>query len=135
MSTPQFIHGKLGTISINGSLFNSTQFKFSEKVVGGLQDITYSQAGGATYQTMLPGYNGVSGSITFIYDVNNQPVIAPYDMIPGQLMTLILYPDGTKPYSFDAYSGQFDWGSGPKAGPVEVTVNFESTGTVSHPTS
>lgn len=135
MSTPNFIHGKLGTVSINGSLFNSMQYKFSEKVVGGLSDITYTQASGATAQVMIAGYNGVSGSITFIYDTNNQPTIAPFDMIPGTSMALILYPDGTKPYTFNAISGQFDWGSGPKNGPVEVTVSFESTGTIGHPTS
>lgn len=131
--TPNFISGRLGTISINGNLFNAEQFDIEEATT--LDDITYTIAGGVTYKVLLPQYNWVTGTITFVYDTANQPTIAPLDMIPGQLMALILYPDGTKPYSFNAYSGNFRFASGPKAGTVRCTTRYESTGLVSHPTS
>lgn len=133
MSTPNFINGKEGTVSINGSLFNAEQFEFEEETP--LDDITYSQTGGANYKVLLPGYNSAKGTISFVYDTNNQPTIAPYDMVPGTLMALILYPDGTKPYAFSAYSGRFRFSSGPKAGTVRCTTSFESTGAITHPTS
>lgn len=135
MANPVFIHGRLGLISINSTNFFAEQFDFTETVVGGNQDITYCVAGGATYQVMLAGYNGVKGTITFIYDTANQPVLSPFSMIPGTLMALILYPDGTKPYTFSALSGEFKWGSGPKAGPVRCTTSYDSTGNVTHPSS
>lgn len=135
MATPNFIHGKLGLISINATNFFAEQFEFTETVVGGNQDITYTVSGGATYQVMLAGYNGVKGTITFIYDTANQPVLSPFNMIPGTSMAMILYPDGTKPYTFTALSSEFKWGSGPKYGPVRCSTGFDSTGNVTHPSS
>lgn len=133
MATPTFISGRLGTININGSYFNAEQYTFNEQTT--LDDVTYTLVGGATYKVLLPQYNWATGVITFVYDTSNQPVISPYNMIPGTLMVMILYPDGTKPYSFSAYSGQFQFGSGPKTGTCRCTTNFESTGNISHPTS
>ena len=134
MATPNFISGRLGTISVAGSLFNAEQYTFVEQTT--LDDITYTISGGVTYKVLLPQYNWVTGVITFVYDTNNQPVIAPFDLVPGHvLLAMILYPDGTKPYSFSAYSGQLQWASGPKAGTARCTCNFESTGTVTHPSS
>jgi hypothetical protein len=132
--TPNFIHGRLGTVSIGGSLFNSLQFDFESNIT--LDDITYSQAGGATGKVLLPGIYWAIGTITFVYDTNNQPVLAPFTFQPtGNLMALILYPDGTKPFAFSAYSGQLKWGSGPKAGPTNCSTRFESTGNISYPAS
>lgn len=133
VATPQFIHGKLGTVSLNGTLFNALQFSFSESV--DLEDITYSTAGGATSQVMLPGYRKASGTISFVYDVANPPTVSPQNMIAGTLLTLVLYPEGTKAYSFQAYSGTFEWSSGPQAGAVKCTTTFQSTGTITEPTS
>jgi hypothetical protein len=135
MATPNFIHGKLGTISLGGSLFNAESFEFVETAP--LEDITYSRSGGASYADKIPGYSSVSGTITFVYDTNNQPVISPYNMLPQQSSpaAMILYPDGTKAYSFNAYFGTLRWSSGPKAGACRCTATFESTGTVTHPSS
>lgn len=130
---PNFISGKEGTISINGNLFNAEQYDFEESTT--LDDITYCRPGGATFKILLPQYNWATGTITFVYDTNNQPTISPFDMRPGMLMAMILYPDGTKPYGFNAYSGNFRFGSGPKAGTVRCTTRFESTDTITHPTS
>ncbi len=128
-----FIHGKLGTISIGGTLFAAMQYSYEEMT--DLTDITYVVSGGATAKVLLPGYNWITGVITFVYDTSNQPVLSPQNMIPGTLMVIIAYPDGTKPYSFSAYSGKFGWGSGPKAGVVTCTTNFESSGAISRPSS
>ena len=132
-NTPNFISGRLGTISINSNLFFSEQYDFEEATT--LDDITYTIAGGATFKILLPQYNWATGTITFVYDTANQPTIAPFDMRAGTLMALILYPDGTKPYTFNAYSGNFRWASGPKAGTVRCTTRFESTGAITFPTS
>jgi len=129
-----FIHGKLGLISIGGSNFATLQFDFTESL-SDLSDITYTISGGATFAVMLPGYNMCAGTLSFVYDTLNQPVLSPQNMIPGQSMSLILYPDGTKPYTITALSGSFRFGSGPKAGPVSCTTNWESTGSYSRPAS
>lgn len=128
-----FIHGRLGTITIGGTLFASEQYDYTEEIQ--LEDITYTVSGGVTFQVLLPGYAKVSGTITFVYDTSNQPVLSPQNMIPGTLMALVLYPDGTKPYTFSAYAGTFRFPSGPKAGPVRCTTNFQSTGNVTRPLS
>lgn len=133
MAAPNFINGKLGTISINGSFFFAEQYTFQEETP--LDDITYTVVGGQTYQVLLPGYNKVSGDITFVFDTANQPTVAPYNMLPGMTLSMILYPDGTKPYTFSAFSGTFKWGSGPKAGTVRCTTSFQSSGVVTHPSS
>lgn len=134
MATPNFAQGWKGTISINGTLFNALQYSFTETT--DLEDITYTQASGATAQVLLPGYKKVNGTISFVYDTANQPTISPFDMRAGTLMTLILYPEGTKPYSFQAYSGQFEFSSGPQAGTsVKCSTNFSSTGAITEPTS
>ena len=133
MAAPNFVHGTKGTVSINGNLFNSLTFEFEEST--DLEDITYTVSGGATAQVMIPGYKKVSGIISFVYDTANQPTIAPYDMRAGTLMALVLYPEGTKPYTFNAYSGTFRWASGPQAGAVKCSTSFQSTGAITEPIS
>src|SRR4051812_22700457 len=86
-----------GTVSIGGSQFNALQFDYEE--FGDLEDITYSKAGGVTSRVVIPGYPGVRGTVTFVYDAANQPVLSPYDMRFGTLMAIIMMPEGTKPYS------------------------------------
>ena len=132
-TTPNFISGKLGTISINANLFNAEQYDYEEATT--LDDITYTTSGGANFKILLPQYNWATGTITFVYDIANQPTIAPYDMIPGLLLAMILLPDGTKPFTFNAYSGNFRFASGPKAGTVRCTTRYESTGAITRPTS
>lgn len=132
-NTPQFVHGKLGTVSLNGNMFTALQFSFNESV--DLEDITYTMAGGATSQVMIPGYRKASGQISFVYDIANPPTIDPQKMIAGTFLTLTLYPEGTKPYSFGAYAGTFEWASGPQAGAVKCTTTFQSSGPITEPTS
>lgn len=133
MAANVFVHGKLGTITLGGTAFAAEQFTYQEETT--LDDITYTLAGGASFQVILPGYNKASGTITFNYDSGNQPNISPQNMVPGTLMALVLSPDGTRNYSFNAYSGSFQFGTGPKNGPVTCSTTFQSSGTITRPTT
>lgn len=132
-----FVHGKLGVVSIGGAFFAAMQYEFTEFT--SLDDITYSNSAtgttGVAFKTLLAGYNWITGTITFVYDTLNKPVLSTQDQVPGTLMSLILYPDGVGPYTFSAFSGQLRIGSGPKNGPVTCTTNFESSGTITRPSS
>ena len=123
-----------GTITINSNDFNALQFDYEE--FGDLEDITFSQVGSATFRAVLPGYPGVRGTVTFVYDTLNQPTISPFDFRFGTLATIVIKPEGTKPFSFTAYTGNFKFSSGPQAGvSVKCTTNFESTSALVRPTS
>ncbi len=134
MATPVFIHGKLTTVTIGGTQFAGLTVSFDEDL-SDLTDITYTVSGGATFGVFLPGYNIASGDITFVYDSANQPVLAPQNMIPGTLMTLVVAPDGTKPFTMQAYSGKFHWAGGPRSGPVMCSTHYQATGTFTRPSS
>lgn len=129
-----FIHGKLVTISIAGTYFAGLNISYDE-VVSDLQDITFTRSGGATFRNSLPGYNFATGSIDFVYDTTNQPVLSPQNMIPGTLMTIVASPDGTKLYSFMAWSGAFSWGGGPTGGPVKCSTKYTTESTITRPSS
>ncbi len=132
---PAFAQAWKGTISWGGTLFNALQFSYTDTAP--LEDITYSQAGGATFAVKLPGYRSISGSLTFVYDTMAQPTISPFDMVSrASTATIIIYPEGTKPFTFAAWVGNFNFASGPQAGvAVKCTADFESTGTVTVPAS
>jgi hypothetical protein len=129
-----FVHGRLTSISIAGTQFAGLTASYTEKL-SSLDDITYTVSGGATFGVFLPGYNMASGTISFVYDTLNQPVLSPQNMIPGTLMVLVVSPDGTKLYSFNAYSSEFTWTGGPTAGTLKASTNYQSTGTITRPTS
>ncbi len=127
-----FIHGKLSTVQIGGSYFAGLNISYDEKL-SDLTDITWTRSGGATFGNFLPGYNFATGTISFVYDTTNQPTVSPQTMIPGTLMTLVVSPDGTKLFSFTAWSGEFQWAGGPKGGPVMCSTNYNSEGTITRP--
>lgn len=135
MAAPVFVHGLKGTVSINANLFNALTIDFSETTT--LEDITYTQSGGATYAIKLPGYISGSGTINFVYDTANQPTIAPYDMRPSRAtpLALIVYPEGTKPFACNAWPSSLQFTTGPTAGAVKCSMAFESTGTITEPSS
>ncbi len=134
MATPTFIHGRLTNILIGGTQFAGLTASYDE-VTSDMTDITYTVAGGQTFGTFLPGYNFATGTITFVYDTANSPVLSPQNMIPGTLMALTVSPDGSKLYVFNAYSGKFSWSGGPRSGPVMCSTNYQSTGTITRPVS
>ena len=122
-----FVHGRLSTVQVGGTYFAGLTITYNEKL-SDCADITYTVSGGATYGVFLPGYNFITGNISFIWDSDNKPVSSP-NMVPGTLMTLVLSPDGTELFSFSAWSTGLDWTGGPTAGPVKVQTGFQSTGT------
>ncbi len=131
MATPTFIHGKAGTATIGSTVYNVMQFDFAMSITK--EDITHSGAAG--YQVLLGGILSATGSLSFVYDTANKPVISPQNMTPGTVAVLHLKPDGTDDYSFSALFHDFKFKSGPKAGAVEVTVDASSTGAITIPTS
>jgi hypothetical protein len=137
VAAPNFAQAYKGLLSINANLFNCLVYEYQESAP--LDDITYTKSGGATFAIKIPGYVSGRGSVDFAYDVANQPTVSPFLIVAGSLMTIIAMPEGTKPYSFQAYSGQFRWRSGPQATPggasVRATVEYETTDTITRPTS
>ncbi len=129
-----FIHGKLSTIQIGGTYFAGLNISYDE-TLSDLTDITWTRSGGATFGNFLPGYNFATGTISFVYDSQNQPVLSPQNMIPGTLMVLIISPDGIKPYAMSAWSGKFSWAGGPKQGPTACSTNWTSEGVITRPGS
>jgi len=126
-----FVHGKSGTVTIGGNAFYVTQFQFT--MTNDLTDVTHSGASG--YGVVIPGVTRATGNLTFVFDTLNQPTVAPINQTPGQSMSLVLSPDGTKQYSFTAYSGELSFTSGPSAGAVQATTSFQSSGAITVPSS
>lgn len=135
MASPVFSQAWKGTISWGGTLFNALQFSYTDTAP--LEDITYSVAGGATFAVKLPGYRSISGNVQFVYDTANQPTISPFDMVSrSATAAIIIYPEGTKAFSFSAYTSNFQFSTGPQAGvSVKCSCDFESTGAVTVPSS
>lgn len=136
MAAPVYVHGKSGTVSLNGSLFNALTINFREQTT--LEDITYSQSGGATAQVVIPGYVRGSGSISFVYDTANQPTIAPFDLRPGRTNTAIaaiFYPEGTKPFTASIFPESLEFTTGPQAGAVKCSLGFQTSGAITEPSS
>lgn len=131
-ATPDFKSSIYGTVAINGNTFYVKSVSYNETCT--LSDITHSGAGG--FGVVLPAVVRASGDLTFTFDAANLPTGATYNMIPGTLMALAIAPDGVKTYTFNAYSGEFAFSTG--AGldsDVEVTVSYQSTGTITRPTA
>lgn len=132
MATPVFVHGRSGLVTINGSSFNAMTISLKETIER--EDITYTQPGGATYAVKIPGYVTGSGAMHFIYDTANQPTISPFDLRPGKTpLSVVIYPDGTKPYSFTAVSMDLEFTTGPTAGAVKCDWTFETSGAITEP--
>jgi len=126
-----YVHGKDGSVTINGTLFNVTQFSFT--MTNDLADITHTGAAG--WGVVIPGVTRATGQLTFVYDTLNQPTVSPINQTPGQSMTMVLKPEGTKAFSFTGFSGELSYSSGPSAGAVSVTTSFQSSGVVTVPAS
>ena len=139
MATPVFVQALKGRVNINGSDFNVLQGQFSATTQ--LEDITYTAAGGGqVFATKLPGYASGSGSMQFVYDTANQATVSPFQLFPNQTgvtpIPVIFYPDGTKPFSTSMFVSNFQFSTGPQAGPAcKCSVDFETTGTITFPTS
>jgi hypothetical protein len=134
-----WVHGKQGRVQIGGYDFAALSITFEEST--SLEDITYTQSGGATARSVLPGYRQGSGSIAFIYDINNQPTISPFDLRPWSTsatavpLNVTFYPDQTKAFTTTMFVERLSFTTGPQAGAVKCTVSFQTTGAITEPTS
>lgn len=130
-----FIHGRLSTIQFASTYFAALTADYNEGL-SDLTDITYTQVGGATWQILLPGYNKANGTVSFVFDTLNQPTVGNSSQIPGALGALIFSPDGTKLYTLSVYFETLAIPGGPGVkGPVVCKTTWQSTGTVTRPTS
>ncbi len=130
-----FVHSKSTTFQFGGNYYPCLTVKYTEGL-SDLSDITYTQAGGATFRILLPGYNMATVAATFVYDTLNQPVLSPQNMIPGASGAIIFSPDGTKLYSMTCYSESLEIPGGPAVkGPVIASVTLQSSGVVTRPSS
>jgi hypothetical protein len=136
------VHGVNGSLSVTISAteteFEMRQVDFNYEVAA--EDITHSGANG--WQVMMAGIRKISGTITFVYDLANAPFGAtPYNLKAGGAASLKLTfnthlganlaaGDITTPdvWAGPAYLKNFHPKTGPQAGPMECTIDFESTG-------
>lgn len=124
-----FVHGKSGKFFVGATDFKVTNFDCTWEV--DTEDITHTGNSGA--QVMIDGIEKANGTVTFIYDTAAKPTVAPQDLKPRTQAILHLKPDGTDDFSFTALCTRFRFKSGPKAGAVEVTVDFMSNSVISSP--
>jgi len=132
-SNPVFAHGLKGQISINSSAYYGMTGDYAEDTT--IEDITYGVPGNATYGVQIPGYVTAKGTINAIWDTANKPYLSPYLIYAGALLSLIINPDNSSPYSFSCYVGSFGWKTGPTAGAIKLNFTYTSTGTITRPSS
>lgn len=126
----EFIHGYKGKFLIGSTDFKVTEFSIDWEVES--EPITHTGAGGC--QVVLDGVEKFSGSVTFVYDLDAKPTVAPQMMKPRTYAVLHAKPDGVDDFSAEVLCTKFSFKSGPKAGAVYVTVNVESNSAISYPT-
>lgn len=124
-----FVHGKDGKFLIGATDFQVTDFNVDWSVDD--EDITHTGAGGS--QVILDGIERLEGTVTFIYDTDNKPTVAPQDLRPRTIAVIHFKPDGVDDFTASCICLKFSFKSGPKAGAVAVTVNVKSTGAITAP--
>ena len=125
MATPVFVHGAKGTISLNGSLFNALSIDYEETTTN--EDITFTTPAGATQRSVIPGYISRTCTLNFVYDTANQPTISPYNLQAGKAVAVIIYPEGSKPYTFTAVGNSLRFTTGPQAGAVKCNWSADGS--------
>lgn len=126
-----FVHGYKGKFLIGSTDFAVTDFNLDWEVDA--DDITHTGAGGS--QVVLDGVERFEGTITFIYDTENKPTVAPQQLRPRTFAVVHLKPDGADDFSATVLCYKFSFRSGPKAGAVAVTVNVKSSSAITYPVS
>lgn len=126
-----WVHGKDGKFFIGAQDFNVTEFSGDWEVDSA--DITHTGAAGA--RVVIDGVEKFDGSVTFIYNVQHKPTVAPQQLKPRTYATVHLKPDGADDFSCLCLCTKFSFKSGPKSGEVSVTVTLMSTGPISYPIS
>lgn len=147
----RFLHGVNGQVAVTppgsttSTLFSVTKTNFTHMV--DTEDVTNSAA--PNWRSKQTSINEITGTITYVYDILNKPLIAPYFLLPGNTVGLSLLADyqagsqlpvggtfGTQTWAGQAVIKNFTCvGPGPQAGSWIITSDFESTGTWTYPTS
>jgi hypothetical protein len=140
-------NGMVGILNSGGvnTQFNVTKFNFKWGVT--LDKTTNS--GNAGWQSSVAGVSSLNGTLSFVYDLANNPNISPQQIIPGTIATLALIADGvatantqlgsdvlgTETWAGPAIFGELTMDSGPQSGANNCSVTFESQGAWTHPTA
>jgi hypothetical protein len=147
--TPQkWVHGNNGSAAITfasgtKTALNVEKGEFSYEC----ENERIDHSGSAGWQVKQPGQQMINGSFTFIYDLANNPLIAPYGLTPGNVAGLELVLDaqntanniGTIAHG-ELWSGPAlvksfkPAGVGPQVGTQRVVVQWESSGPWTIPT-
>lgn len=123
-----FIHGKLVAVQLTGTYFATLGISWDDGL-SDLEDITFTQAGGATFGIYLPGYRKATGQLSFVWDSSNVPFSGGINLAPGTLVPLIWTPDGTSLITANVWSRNFTFAeNGPTKGPVKASVPFTANG-------
>jgi hypothetical protein len=123
-----FVHGKLVAVQLSGTFFAALGIAWDDQL-SDLENVTFTQSGGATFGFFLPGYRYAKGSLDFVWDSSNVPFSGGINLLPGTLIPLVWTPDGTNLVTANVWSERFTFASsGPTKGPVKVTVPVTSNG-------
>jgi len=106
-------------------------------------DITHSEANG--WATHIAGIKRSTFSMTFVYDLANKPLIAPYRLVPGNTIKAHLVLNGNPtPYDLtptfsEDFGGPvllsgFKFSAGPKATATRVSCTGMTSGAFNTPT-
>lgn len=141
-SPAKFLHGDNGQITITIATveteFQVTQADFTVETVG--EDIPHSGANG--WNVKLAGLRSVNGTLTYVYDLANAPAAAtPYKLQIGTFAAVKIYgnahqsanlssgdANSSEAWAGPAFIKNQKFKTGPKAGAMEVTCDFESSG-------
>ena len=127
-----FIHGVKGKITIGGATFFIEQISVDDSI--DTDDITNNSSNGG--RIMLDGIQGITGTITFVWDSLNVFLIPTNPFRPRSYAAMIVYPDGvTLGATFTALMSGYSYGTGPKAGTVRVQCKYMSSGAIVYPTA
>lgn len=126
----EFIHGYKGKFLVGSTDFQVTEFSVDWDVE--VEPITHTGANGA--QVVLDGVEKISGTVTFVYDLDAKPTVSPQQLKPRTYATIHFKPDGADDFACECLCSKFSFKSGPKAGAVYVTVNVESNSAITYPT-
>lgn len=149
VSPQKQVSGSNGMVGIKNGAGVLTQFAvmgFEFTWAVALDNTTNSAGGG--WGDQVPGTQTIVGTLTFVYDLANNPNISPQQMTPGTVATLALIADGqatanaltgdtlgTETWTGLANFGEMKVASGPNAGPCNCSTTFKNKGPWTNPSA
>lgn len=143
-----FLHANNGRISIASGGGIKTDFLVTGADFSwdcDSEDISHSASAG--WRNKQPGQQGFSGTLEFVYDLTNMPLLDPHNMKPGTYVQLelnlnaqstanVITTLNTQLYAGRALIKSFKMaGVGPSKGSQRVVCDWESDGIWTIPTS